>query len=658
MKHIIYILLLVGLAVSQEYIWPTNTGKQMTSNFGEFRGDHFHMGIDIRTNQSTGHPLYAVSDGYIYRITTNFKGYGKALYLKTSDNKIVLYGHLTSYTPALEERLHSVQEENQSYYVNQYFTKDEYPVRQGDVIAYSGNSGGSMGPHLHFELRNNKDQPLNPLTYGFPVEDKTPPTFLGLAILPINEESLINNSALPKSFVPNQITKAALSLNDTIAVSGPIALAVRVVDKIPYSIFSYQIEQIQLLVDSVSVFIAKYDSLDFTQDNLVRTVLGQPVTHEENEDFQKLYRLPYYPQLLLHPNYDNGVIEFADGSHKIDIIAIDAAQNESSLSFYIDYTDSVVAFDVDSTLEFQFSDYFKTDLIVLENGSIFSLETNHFQNDSVVAFIEKTDTLITFPLVRNEDTYSSRLINNHTFDDCINSGFIFVSDTVAQYNFVFDPQFVTPVNDQLVFSKDSLVSIKPNNVLFDSTLIWVSDVSSRYYKYRKNRISNVYEIYPKGIPYKDDLSVQFKVKRNSNFKQNAIYRYDKKKSKWKYVKSITDTNTVSAEISEPRILAVFKDDKLPWIESAYPSSGQTIKSDSLLSIQIIVGDNLSGIDYSEEHLRVFLDGKRLWVAYQPFEEEISYMFRESLTIGEHNLKINIQDRSGNSISKSIKFFVE
>ena len=235
---------------------------------------------------------------------------------------------------------------------------------------------------------------------------------------------------------------------------------------------------------------------------------------------------------------------------------------------------------------------------------------------------------------------------------------MFISDTIAQYNFVFDPQLVTPKNNKSFFSNDSIVSIETNNVFFDTTLIWVSDVSSRYYKYRKNRISNVYEVFPKGIPYKNDLLVHFKTKREHNFKQNAIYRYDKKKSKWKYVKSIADSNSVSGKISEPRILAVFKDDKLPWIESAYPSYGQIIESDSLRGIQIIVGDNLSGIDYSEEHLQVFLDGKRLWVAYQPFEEEISYIFREPLTTGEHNLNVNIQDRSGNSTSKSIKFFVE
>lgn len=658
MRHKFHILLLIGIAFCQEYTWPTSTGQQLTSNFGEFRNDHFHMGLDIRTNQSVGHPLYAVADGYIYRISTNFKGYGKALYLKTTDNKNVLYGHLTKYSDDLENHLYDLQEDNQSYYVDQYFTKHEYPVSQGDIIGYSGNSGGSMGPHLHFEIRNEKNQPLNPLTYGFPVKDSAPPIFLELAILPINEKSLINGSALPKTFILDQISKNKFTLSDEVIVDGPIALALRIIDKIPYAIFTYQFKQVEMLVDSVSVFSVKYDSLDFEQDNFVRTVHGQPVTHNENDDFQKLYRSHGYPQLLIHPNNDDGIIELSEGLHKFEIIAKDASQNESILSFYVESMSNVERNNGYLDRESLSLNSFKTDLIVLETGFIFNLQTNHFQNDSLAAFIEKPDTLLTFPLTNQGGTFSSRLINNDNFDNSKNSGFVFYSDTVSQYNFVNNPTLVGQNSDCVIFSRDSVVTIEITDAFFDTTLIWVSDVSSQFYKYRKHRISNVYNVQPYGIPYKNDLVVNFKIEDKSNYKQNAIYRFDKKKFKWKYVKSIADSNGVSAKIPEPEILTVFKDNQLPWIESTEPYAGQICPRDSLQGFNIIVDDNLSGIDYSEEKLQVFLDEKRLWVAYQPFEQEISYAFRDALSLGEHNLRINIQDRSGNSISKSIKFFVE
>ena len=159
-RNFLYLsIFITSLIFGQDYTWPTRTGKQLSSNFGEFRGNHFHMGIDIRTYGSVGHPMYAVNDGYIYRISTNFSGYGKALYLKTNDSKIAVYGHLNRFSKPISDRLFELQNDKQSYFVNKYFSQDEYPVKRGDIIGYSGNSGGSMGPHVHFEFRNDKDHP-------------------------------------------------------------------------------------------------------------------------------------------------------------------------------------------------------------------------------------------------------------------------------------------------------------------------------------------------------------------------------------------------------------------------------------------------------------------------------------------------------------------
>ena len=244
MKQISFIIsiLMLGITFGQDYAWPTSTGKQLTSNFGEFRGDHFHMGLDIRTNQSVNHPLYAVDDGYVFRISTNFKGYGKALYLKTKDGNIALYGHLLNYSKELEEKLREIQIENESYIIDHYFASDEFPVKRGNIMAFSGNSGGSMGPHLHFEIRNKLGQPLEPFSHGFAVPDELNPVFLNLAILPVNKNSLINGYVLPKTFNPIKTGVDSFAVIDTVAVSGPAVFAIRVEDKISGSAFSYQIK--------------------------------------------------------------------------------------------------------------------------------------------------------------------------------------------------------------------------------------------------------------------------------------------------------------------------------------------------------------------------------------------------------------------------------
>ena len=125
-----------------------------------------------------------------------------------------------------------------------------------------------------------------------------------------------------------------------------------------------------------------------------------------------------------------------------------------------------------------------------------------------------------------------------------------------------------------------------------------------------------------------------------------------------FVKSEMDSNKITAILRKPEIIAVLEDAKRPWLNYAYPQNGVTYKQVSFANVMITIDDDLSGINSSEKHLQIYLDGKRLWVAYQPIKKEISYDFRNPLPIGEHNLKINIQDRSGNSTSKSIKFFIE
>jgi len=220
--------------------------------------------------------------------------------------------------------------------------------------------------------------------------------------------------------------------------------------------------------------------------------------------------------------------------------------------------------------------------------------------------------------------------------------------------------FISPFSDNIIFSDDSLCSAEINNAIYDTTLLWITKQSSPTNINSANRKSNVYEIHPYGIPFKNDFNISLAVNDVSNIKRCAIYTYNKKKSKWDFVESDADTtiNFINAKLSIPNIFTVFEDTKPPDFLYTYPKNQQTYSKDTIKQFTIILNDDLSGINLSEEYLEVYLDGKRIWVAYQPIKKEISYFLRNSLSIGEHNLLINIQDRSGNSASKTIKFFVE
>jgi murein DD-endopeptidase MepM/ murein hydrolase activator NlpD len=155
--------------------WPTSASHFYSSNFGENRDDHFHMGLDIKTNGITGYEVVAVEDGYIHRLVSNYNGYGKALYQMTVSGHEALYAHLESFTPILEKVWHMQQTRRRSYKVDAHFSRREFQVKKGDVIGYTGNTGNSFGPHLHFEYRSSKSEPLNPLTMAFDIPDHVTP---------------------------------------------------------------------------------------------------------------------------------------------------------------------------------------------------------------------------------------------------------------------------------------------------------------------------------------------------------------------------------------------------------------------------------------------------------------------------------------------------
>jgi hypothetical protein len=668
-RNFLFLLIFITIQIhGQDYVWPTGTGKQLASNFGEFRDKHFHMGIDIRTNSSVGHPIYAVQDGYIHRIATDFRGYGKVLYLKTNDYKIVVYGHLNEFSEQLENLLFELQNENQSYLVNKYFTPEEYSVKRGEIIGFSGNSGGSTGPHLHFELRNGIEQPLNPMTNGFPITDNIPPNFLDLSIIPLDEGTRINDSPMPQNYSPVQLSPSEYILKDTISVAGIFGITTQVIDKIQDATFSYQIEKMELSVDSISAFSIHYDSLDFSEREYIATVFGQPVNHPKHDDFQKLYRLEHYPKLTIHKDDKNGIINLTDGIHKVEIVASDAAQNESTLIFYIKSIIPSKKVKYKTFLNLNDCPIFNTELkvfnpelIQLEKGAIFQLQTDVNSSDTISAFIEKPDMMMTFPLIKiGDNKYVSEMINPYLFKNSKSCGFLFYYDEIQKYEFDFTPMLIFPDSAQNIISHDGLISVETNNAIYDTTLMWITEQTFKPPKDSVTHKSNIFELHSHGIPFKNDISISLAINNDIDLKRCAVYTFNNKKSKWDFEKSNIDTinSFITAKFSEANIFSILEDTRPPWFLDIYPENQQTYSKDILEQIIVTLNDDLSGIDLSEEYLTVYLDGKRIWVAYQPVDKEISYILRNALSIGEHSLLINIQDRSGNSASKTIKFFVE
>ena len=161
---------------------PLDIPMSLAANFGELRPNHYHMGLDIRTRHRENLPVHAAADGYIARVEIQPEGFGQAIYIRHPNGYTTVYGHLRQFTPALAAYVREQQYRQQSWQADLTIPPGLFPVKKGELIAYSGNTGGSQGPHLHFEIRLTAgDINLNPLLFGLPVPDHTPPVILRLA---------------------------------------------------------------------------------------------------------------------------------------------------------------------------------------------------------------------------------------------------------------------------------------------------------------------------------------------------------------------------------------------------------------------------------------------------------------------------------------------
>ena len=361
MKQIHYLFIILALfsfTYSQNYHWPTIGSKAMSSNFGEFRDGGYHMGIDIKTLEETGWPVYAVEDGYISRMVSNFSGYGKGLYLTLNDGNVAVYAHLEEFAFRLETIFYSLQEKNNSYIVNEYFSPEQFPFKKGDIIGYTGNTGASFGPHLHFELRNSKSQPINPLINGLNIEDHRNPRVFQIGIIPLSTSSKINGSSIPRAYpLYAATTGGGLELPDTVSCFGPIGIAIEIDDKIQGAKNKYQVQSIQLLVDDQNIFSLNYSKLDYDEKSTVNQTRENRFHRLNLGSFTKLYKLKTFSNSTIVNAGVSGILNLTPGYHKVEIQISDASGNTTRVKgTFINYPPVKIAIrDVewnDSTIEF------------------------------------------------------------------------------------------------------------------------------------------------------------------------------------------------------------------------------------------------------------------------------------------------------------------
>jgi hypothetical protein len=250
----IAVLFIPDKVSGNEPIWPINFAKYISSSFGEPRTGRFHLGIDCKSGGTIGKEVYAVGDGYISRVITSPYGYGKAIYITLDTGKTVIYGHLYQFAPKLEEKVYALREKKGSYDIDWWLQKDEIRVTAGQVIAWSGDSGSGGQPHLHFEIRDANNNPLNPFNEGFVVTDTVAPQIGNVVLIPLDAKSSVNG--LP-------VAQWVNGKNNQFYLSGRIGVGALIIDKVDGSSNELGAYEVSLKVDGENIFSKRYDAISY-----------------------------------------------------------------------------------------------------------------------------------------------------------------------------------------------------------------------------------------------------------------------------------------------------------------------------------------------------------------------------------------------------------
>jgi len=345
MMHRLFIFIVLHLFTSQiisqsnhAFRSPVDIPMYLSGNFGEIRDDHFHSGIDIKTGGVTGYEVHSIEEGYVSRIKVQANGYGKSIYVSHPTGHTSLYGHLDRYHSDIADYVKKIQYERRSHAVDIYLKPGQFRLNKGDVVGYSGNTGSSSGPHLHFEIRTTEDQhPTNVLKYGFDIRDRIPPRFHRLFLYPLGDSSHVMGS-------PGKFSTAVLQRDGQyllpsvpeVKAGGTIGVGAEVFDYLDGAPNRCGVYTLSLYVNGDPVYSHVLDEFSFSETRFINAHIDYGERSTSGAKVHRLYRLPNDRLRIYRDLVSDGMIRIRpDGDYHIRMVASDVAGNSSELQFRI-----------------------------------------------------------------------------------------------------------------------------------------------------------------------------------------------------------------------------------------------------------------------------------------------------------------------------------
>ena len=319
-----------------DFISPLDIPFSLSGTFGEPRNTHFHLGIDIKTQGKEGWEVKSISSGHISRIRVSLGGYGKALYIDHPDKTSSVYAHLKKFGPKIEAYIKSLQYKKESYTIQKFPKKGELNIAAGEVIGYSGNTGSSSGPHLHFEIRDTESQkPLNPLLFNLPINDSQRPQIQELFLFYPQK----NNTLMHSEFVSLKKVNDSTYHTPIINSSGKMGLGLRMFDRQDLSYSRNGIYKARVDINGKTIVRYEFDQLDYSDSEKLFVNVDYPTYKQKKNKIQKLFFQNHKPLTFMKSLTDEGLFNIEIGkSYQVRVVIEDFSGNASYIEMYIEGT--------------------------------------------------------------------------------------------------------------------------------------------------------------------------------------------------------------------------------------------------------------------------------------------------------------------------------
>ena len=375
--------------------YPLEIPIILSGTFGELRPNHFHAGIDIKTKGTEGFKVYSIGDGYVSRIQITHGGYGKALYIKHDNGQSSVYAHLQKFSPKIEKIVKEIQYSKESYTFRTYPSKDEIRISEKELIGFSGNTGRSFGPHLHYELRDELDRPINPMAFkNYSVKDTIPPVVLGLYYKLIPENSISGSNS---SFNELKLKKISnnLFISDTLKTSGPVGFGINSFDRMNNTWNKMGLSNIKTCIDGNEIFNMDLNSFSYDEWRHINTFIDYPYYKNKKIKIQKLYIEEFNPLDMYKRSLGDGVVKINETNvtYLYSVKLFDFNKNQSEILVPIQWEkqndlsnrkldfENMFRVNKDSTYNFKFP------------GAKVSIEKNSFYTDKIIQIFEENNLL-------------------------------------------------------------------------------------------------------------------------------------------------------------------------------------------------------------------------------------------------------------------------